>query len=69
MGRIEYKSENGYRGILYGKSSMAILDPDGKLVLHTAERTPNTLEELQETVDTMPEFMKILEKIPEVENG
>ena len=67
MGRIEYKSDNGYLGILYGKSSMAILDPDGKLVLHTAERTPNTLEELKETVDTMPEFMARLEKITGVQ--
>ncbi len=37
--RIVYCSPNGYTGILYGKSSMAIEDPDGHIVLHSGRRT------------------------------
>ena len=51
MKRIEYKSANGYSGVLYGKSGMIIRDPEGKEVLH----------ELMDIVDTMPKFMKIME--------
>ena len=57
---IEYTSLEGYRGVLYGKSSMSIYGPDGKEVLHTGSRTPNTLEELKEVVDKMQEFVKML---------
>lgn len=32
---IKYTSENGYTGVLYGKSSFAIHDSSGKMVLHT----------------------------------
>ena len=62
---IDYTSDNGYRGKLYGESSMMIWDPCGKEVMHTFFRTPNTLEELQEVVDTMPEFMKTLNEMLE----
>ena len=57
---IEYTSPNGYRGVLYGKSSMSIYGPIGKVVIHTGHRTPNTLEELKKQVDEMPEFMELL---------
>ena len=57
---IEYTSQNGYRGVLYGKSSMSIYGPNGKEVIHTGHRTPNTLEELKKQVDEMPEFMELL---------
>jgi len=60
MERLEYTSANGYSGILYGKSSMAIVNPEGKEVMHTGHRTPNTFEELKEIVDTMPEFIEKL---------
>lgn len=63
--RIEYKSENGYVGVLYGESSMVILDAAGKEIMHTGHRTPNTLEELKEIVDTMPEFMETLNRMIE----
>lgn len=44
---IKYTSPNhGYTGILYGKTSMRILDPDGNEVLHTGSRNVNSLEEL-----------------------
>lgn len=65
MKRIEYKSANGYSGVLFGKSSMIIRGPDGKEILHTGSRTPNTLIELMDIVDTMPEFMKIMEAMME----
>lgn len=55
--KIEYTSPNGYRGILYGKASMIIYNQDGKEILHTSARTPNTLEELKPLVDDMPNFI------------
>lgn len=61
---IEYTSENGYSGKLYGKSSMSIFDKDGKEVMHTGSRTPNTLEELKEVVDRFPAFMEMLRRVP-----
>lgn len=60
--RIEYKSENGYSGSLYGKSSMRIYDRNGMEVLHTGFRSVNTLEELKDIVDGMPEFIEVLRK-------
>lgn len=60
---IEYTSDNGYRGRMYGISSMRICDPDGKEVFHTHFRAANTLEELREIVDTMPEFLETLNRM------
>lgn len=60
--RIEYRSENGYRGVLYGKSSMSIKDKDDNEVLHTGFRSVNTLEELKEAVETMPKLMEMHQK-------
>lgn len=57
---ISYKSENGYTGILYGKSSMKILDPEGKEVLHTGFRNIETEAELKERVDEFPKLRKSL---------
>lgn len=60
---IKYTSENGYTGVLYGRSSLSIYDPEGHECLHTGLRTINTYEELVETVNEQPEFMKALEKM------
>lgn len=60
MNKIMYESQNGYSGILYGKNSMTILDPDGKEVLHTSFRAVDTPEELKALVDSMPGFLKLL---------
>jgi len=60
---IEYTSENGYSGKLYGESSMSIYNKDGKEVMHTGSRKPNTLEELKEAVDSFPAFMAMIEGI------
>ena len=59
---IEYTSENGYKGVLYGKGSMSIYDPDGRECLHTGSRSINTYEELVKTVDEHPQFMEMLRK-------
>ena len=59
---ITYTSENGYTGKLYGKSSMIILDPEGKEVLHSGFRSINTEEELKKVVDDFPNTRKSLLK-------
>ena len=57
--KIEYKSLNGYTGVLYGKFSMAIYDPSGAEVLHTGSRNINSLEELKKLVDKIQAFMEM----------
>ena len=59
---IGYTSENGYTGVMYGKSSFAIYDKDGKEVLHTGSRAFNTEEELKKQVDGFPEFLEMLKR-------
>ena len=59
---IDYTSTNGYRGVLYGKSSMAVYDKNGVERMHTVSRGINTMEELKEFVDGFDEFIKILEE-------
>ena len=60
---IKYESENGYTGMIYGESSMRIIDPYGKEVLHTGFRTISTEEELKEFVDDFPNKRKSLLKL------
>ena len=60
--KIEYKSDNGYTGVLYGESSFAVYDKDGYEVMHTGARSFNTYEELVEIVERMPEMMLMLAK-------
>lgn len=59
-GKIEYTSENGYRGVLYGKSSYAVFNRFGKEVFHTGFRGINSFEELKKQVDEFPEFLEML---------
>lgn len=59
--RSKYTSKNGYTGVMYGKSSLIILDRNGKEVFHTEFRNCNTYEELIEQVDTYPELRAMLE--------
>lgn len=61
--KIKYKHENGYTGVLYGRSSLAVYDADGHEVMHTGSRNINTLEELKELLDGYPEFRKMIEKM------
>lgn len=57
---IEYTSSNGYRGVLYGESSLVILNPDGTESIHTGRRAINTYEELVKIVDEHPRFLEML---------
>lgn len=57
---IKYTSQNGYTGILYGKSSFKILDEQGKMVFHTGLRTINTEAGLIEQVESFPELLELL---------
>ena len=66
--RITYTSDNGYTGILYGKRSYAVIDKDGREVMHTGSRNINTYEELKEHVDNFPEFYKMLMSVFEEED-
>lgn len=63
MAIVEYKSDNGYTGVLYGKSSMIIYAPDGSESIHTGNRAINSYEELVEVVDKRPQFMALLRSI------
>ena len=58
--RITYTSENGYTGILYGHSSLAIINQEGREVMHTGSRNFHTYDELVDFVETFPEFYKML---------
>lgn len=60
---IEYVSDAGYKGVLYGESSFAIYDENGKECLHTGHRSFNTFERLKEIVDVYPEFEHRLEEL------
>lgn len=59
---IDYTGENGYRGVMYGKSSMVIYDRNGVEMMHTGSRGINTLAELKEFVDGFEEFLERLEE-------
>ena len=60
---IEYTSDNGYTGRLYGKSSLIIFNPDGTESMHTGSRNINTREELVKIVDKHPKFIEMLMKV------
>lgn len=64
---IKYTSDNGYTGVLYGKSSLAIFKPDGTESMHTGSRSINTYEELVRVVDEHPKFIEMLRKVAESE--
>lgn len=61
--KVEYTSQNGYTGVLYGESSLSIYAPDGKESMHTGSRNINTYEELVKVVDEHPKFLKMLQSI------
>ena len=60
---IEYKSENGYTGVLYGWHSFSIKDKRGREVFHTGSRNFDTYERLVEEVEGFPEFSKKLSEL------
>lgn len=57
---IRYTHPNGYTGILYGKSSLAVQNSEGREVFHTGFRNINTLDELKKWLDDFPKFMEML---------
>lgn len=60
-----YASPNGYTGILYGTSSLKILDHKGNQVMNTNARNINTFFELKEFVDDFNNKRKSLKKLYE----
>lgn len=58
---IEYTSDNGYKGVLYGERSFAIYEVEsGKCKLHTGFRNINTYDELVKQVEDFPRFIEWL---------
>lgn len=60
---FEYKSPNGYRGVIYGRSSLVIWDPYGDTSMHTGSRNIETYDELVKVVDEWPETLKKLQEV------
>lgn len=60
---IEYTSSNGYRGVIYGKSSLIIWDTNGNMSMHTGSRNIETYDELVKVVDECPETLKLLQEV------
>lgn len=56
--KIKVHHPNGYSGILYGKSSLAIYDDHGIEIIHTGYRTINTEKELYDVLEKFPEVLK-----------
>lgn len=65
--RIEYKSDNGYTGVIYGKSSMCIYDPEGRMVIHTGRRAGDDINWLKGVTDCYP-WRPVSYYLNEVEN-
>lgn len=62
--RVEYRSNNGYTGIMYGEKSFAIRDRKTDMeVLHTGSRGFNNVKDLVDQVEHFPEFLKILSNV------
>ena len=52
------KHSNGYTGILYGKRSFIIKDPNGKEVLHTGFRSCETKEAVLSILEDFPKMQR-----------
>ena len=55
---IKVEHPNGYAGVLYGRASMAVYDPQGHEVLHTGSRAINTSEALYNLLGNIPKMIK-----------
>lgn len=60
--RVYQNTFNGYFVVLYGKSSMKVVSPEGKGVFHTESRTVNTEDEVAEMLENFPEFLKEIDE-------
>ena len=67
MDKLEYRSREGYTGVLYGKSSVVVYDPTGKEVFHTGFRKAQTLEDLKQITDEIPDFLRRQKDVREKE--
>lgn len=63
---IIVKHPNGYSGMMYGESSLTIFDSHMREVLHTGSRNAESAEELYNTLELMPGFVSLIEKIDEL---
>lgn len=59
----EYTSQNGFTGKMYGESSFAIFDKNGKMVMHTGFRNFDSYNKLVEAVENFPKLMEALGRI------
>lgn len=55
-----YQGRNGYTGVMYGKSSLSVYDPQGREVLHTGRRASDEPKDLRNIVKGMPELLEML---------
>lgn len=66
---ISYTSPNGYKGMLYGESSIKVVDHIGKEVFHASHTSFKHYEELKEFVDDFPNkresLLKLYERLSE----
>ncbi len=62
---VSYVSPNGYKGMLYGESSIKILDYAGKEVFHASNTSFKHFAELKEFVDDFPNKRESLLKLYE----
>ena len=60
-----YTSPNGYKGLLYGESSLKVLDHWGKVVFNTQHSNVKNYTELVEFVNEFPKMRKGLLKLYE----
>ena len=63
---IEYRSNNGYTGRMYGKSSLSIFETaSGKEVFHTGFRKCNSLGDLRKQVEEFPKLLDVISRMKE----
>lgn len=62
---ISYTSTNGYKGIIYGESSIKVFDNTGKEVFHARNTSYRNIQELKEFVDDFPNQREGLLKLYE----
>lgn len=62
---ISYTSTNGYKGIIYGESSLKVFDHTGKEVFHARNTSYRNIQELKEFVDDFPNQREGLLKLYE----
>lgn len=60
---IKAEHPNGYAGVLYGRGSMAVYDPQGHEVLHTGSSTVKTDKELYDVLGKVPELIKAFKEV------